>query len=172
VLSASPSEGAGSVETTRVRAPDAASRIAMAAAQVVLPTPPFPPMNRKRGPVVPARNCVVSGMLVAFQRGVDFCDLVVRRRETARFFLATLADFPQAAQDVRLERLERFVAHFPEFDAHLRREELIAERTFVVQLGVDGSGHLVQHEPQSTDKQGVEDDQWARSSFNRMLTKL
>jgi hypothetical protein len=43
---ASPSDGAGSVETTSVRLPSRAAVRAMAAAQVVLPTPPLPPTNR------------------------------------------------------------------------------------------------------------------------------
>ena len=47
--SASPSEWAGSVETTRTRRPDSARPTAAAAEQVVLPTPPLPPKKRKRG---------------------------------------------------------------------------------------------------------------------------
>jgi hypothetical protein len=46
-LKASPSDGAGSVEMTSVRWPAAAQTTAMAAAHVVLPTPPLPPMNLK-----------------------------------------------------------------------------------------------------------------------------
>jgi hypothetical protein len=43
---ASASEEAGSVEMTRTRRPAAAALTATAAAQVVLPTPPLPPMKR------------------------------------------------------------------------------------------------------------------------------
>ena len=45
---ASASECAGSVETTIVRKPDAAARAAVAAATVVLPTPPLPVNSRMR----------------------------------------------------------------------------------------------------------------------------
>ena len=44
----SPSECAGSVDITRVRAPPAAARTAVAAATVVLPTPPLPVKRRTR----------------------------------------------------------------------------------------------------------------------------
>ena len=43
--SASPSDGAGSVEMTSVGVPRAADATAIDAAQVVLPTPPLPPMK-------------------------------------------------------------------------------------------------------------------------------
>ena len=48
--STSPSECAGSVDTTRTRRPAAAAATARAAAQVVLPTPPLPPkkMNAEK----------------------------------------------------------------------------------------------------------------------------
>ena len=49
--STSASECAGSVEKTRVRAPDAAARRAVAAATEVLPTPPFPVCSTMRGPM-------------------------------------------------------------------------------------------------------------------------
>mmetsp|Transcript_63444 Transcript_63444/g.138154 ORF Transcript_63444/g.138154 Transcript_63444/m.138154 type:complete len:258 (+) Transcript_63444:723-1496(+) len=45
---ASPSEWAGSVDTTSVLWPDAAQRTAKEAAVVVFPTPPLPPTKRKR----------------------------------------------------------------------------------------------------------------------------
>src|SRR5262249_30134533 len=47
--SASPSEGAGSVETINTRRPNAAAPRAQAAGQVVLPTPPLPPKNTNLG---------------------------------------------------------------------------------------------------------------------------
>jgi hypothetical protein len=83
-----------------------------------------------------------------------------------------LSDLAEPGQDVRLHRRKLLVAHLSQLDAHLRREQLVAERRLVVQLRVDGSSDLVENEPQSADEQRVQDDQWARSSLSRMLTKL
>jgi hypothetical protein len=47
---ASPSECAGSVETTSTRSPASASRTASAAEVDVFPTPPLPPTKTNRGP--------------------------------------------------------------------------------------------------------------------------
>ena len=82
------------------------------------------------------------------------------------------ADLAEAGENIRLERREFFIGHLSELQPHLRAEELFAKRRVVVQLGVDSGRHFVKHEPASADEQRVEDDQWARSSFNRMLTKL
>jgi hypothetical protein len=75
MASASLREGAGSVETTRTRLPEAAARRAMAAAQVVLPTPPLPPMKWNRGRLGSVPLVLVS----AFERRLDAGNLVVLR---------------------------------------------------------------------------------------------
>ena len=64
---ASASEWAGSVETTRVRWPAAAQRTAVAAATVVLPTPPLPVNSRIRTP----RSVVVAGAGRALDAGLQ-----------------------------------------------------------------------------------------------------
>ena len=78
--SASPSDGAGSVETISVRRPARAARQPRAAAHVVLPTPPLPPTNLNVGTADAGRRSVV---LVAFERGIDARDLVLAGREAA-----------------------------------------------------------------------------------------
>ena len=54
--------------------------------------------------------------------------------------------------------VELRLAHLAELDAHLRREQLLAQRRVVVQLGVDRRGDLVEHEPHAADEQRVEDE--------------
>src|SRR6266849_3674352 len=94
--SASPSECAGSVDTTSTRLPAPASAAARAAAQVVLPTPPLPPKKTRRGlgirdwGLVGAFLCLVVG-LEGFD--VDGGDLVIgRHREGALLRAFDLAD--------------------------------------------------------------------------------
>ena len=113
----------------------------------------------------------MSGVLVALERRVDAGDLVVGRRQ-AGFALAAFVDVAQAGHDVRFERRKLFVSQLTELHAHLRGKKLLAKRSVVVQLRVDRSGDLVEDEPEPADEERIEDDQWARSSFNRMLTKL
>ena len=113
----------------------------------------------------------MSGVLVALERRVDAGDLVVGRRQ-AGFALAACVDVAQAGHDVRFERRKLFVGQLTELHAHLRGKKLLAKRSVVVQLRVDRSGDLVEDEPEPADEERIENDQWARSSFNRMLTKL
>src|SRR6266542_3152759 len=161
-LSASPSEGAGSVEITRVRFPAAADTIARAAAQVVLPTPPFPPTKRYRvARGSDGARSSVRGMLVAFEGGLDAGDLVVLRRERrGPGTLPPIANLAQARENLRLELVELCLAQLSELHAHLRRQQLLAKRGVVVQLGIHRRGNLVEHEPQPADEHRIEYEHW------------
>ena len=118
-----------------------------------------------------ARADWMSGVLVALERRVDAGDLVVGRRQ-AGFALTAFVDVAQAGHDVRFERRKLFVSQLTELHAHLRGKKLLAKRSVVVQLRVGRGGDLVEDEPEPADEERIENDQWARSSFNRMLTKL
>src|SRR5205085_10357363 len=180
----SPSDGAGSVETTSTRRPASLSEIASAAAQVVLPTPPFPPTNRQDGGGRRSVVAVDRRMIVPLERGFDAGDAVVLGRQGGGAgALPAIADLAQPLEDCRLERVELVLAQLPEFEPHLRREQLLAERRIVVQFRIDGGGDLVEDETEAADEDRVEDEhvgpslvsvagQCARSSFSRMLTKL
>ena len=113
----------------------------------------------------------MSGVLVAFERRVDAGDLVVGRGQ-AGFALTAFVNVAQAGHDVGFESRKLFFSQLTELHAHLCGEQLLAKRSVVVQLRVDRGGDLVEDEPEPADEERVEDDQWARSSFNRMLTKL
>ena len=60
VPKASASECAASVESTRVRSPRRAARVAVPAAVVVLPTPPLPVNNRMRTAHAPRAGAVTA----------------------------------------------------------------------------------------------------------------
>src|SRR6266536_637034 len=124
---ASPSEWAGSVETTSTRRPERARPTAAAAEQVVLPTPPFPPKKRKRGDaaagsappaaVRPARFVLV---LLAREGGLDPRDPHLARRRGGRGVArAHLAD---AGEQVALELREFLLRDLPQLQPHLRRQ--------------------------------------------------
>ena len=51
------------------------------------------------------------------------------------------------------KRVELLLAHLAELEPHLRGEQLLAQRGVVVQLGVDGRGDLVEHEPEAADQE-------------------
>jgi hypothetical protein len=46
---------------------------------------------------------------------------------------------------------------------HLRREQLLLEGGIVVQLGIGRSRELVQHEPQTADQKGIEDEHYSNA---------
>ena len=107
--------------------------------------------------------------------------VVARRERRGAGTLPPIADLAQAREDVRSSSSNSSWRHLAELDPHLRREQLLAQRRVVVQLGVDRRGDLVEDEPQTADQQRVENEhasidrrcrQCARSSFSRMLTKL
>src|SRR6185437_7034368 len=75
VPSASPSECAGSVETRRTRR--GRQERAYAVLQVVLPTPPFPAKNTRRGVGARGSGLAVFFLFEAFN--VDASNLVFRR---------------------------------------------------------------------------------------------
>ena len=57
-----------------------------------------------------------------------------------------------------------------ELDAHLRREQLFAERGVVVQLRLDSRRDLVENEPDAADQERVEDDHSASGRQPRAVT--
>ena len=70
---------------------------------------------------------------------------------------------------------ELLLGDLAELETHLGGQELLAPHGVVVHLGLDGGGDLAQHELDAPDQKRVEDDHsesLARSSFSRMLTKL
>jgi hypothetical protein len=167
------------MDTTSVRRPRDAEATAIAAAHVVLPTPPLPPTSSTRG------ICrYVSGeirrldlsVLVAVERGLDADDLVVAGRERGPFAASLpLADLAQPGQDVRFELVELCLAHLAELDPHLGCEQLLAERRVVVQLGIDGwaaSLSSTKRRPPTSLESMMNTFHCARSSFSLMLTKL
>src|SRR5262245_50619063 len=96
----------------------------MAAAQVVFPTPPLPPTNLNVG----LRPGGRSAVLVAFERGIDARDSVLRRRDRrGTGALATFADLPQTPQQVGFEAVEFGLTHLVEVEAHLGRQQLFTE---------------------------------------------
>src|SRR5688500_5596104 len=153
-LKASPRDGAGSVEATSTRAPEAAALTERAAAQVVLPTPPLPPMKWKRG-----LGELFDSFVSAFKGRFDAGDLefagIERGGATA---LLAVADLTQAREDVRLENRELVLSHFAELHAHLRGQELFAQRRVVVEFRLDRRRDLVEDEPDTADQQRVDDD--------------
>src|SRR5258705_110012 len=99
----------------------------------------------------------VAGVLVAFERGFDAGDCVVFRRERrSAGTLPPIADLPQSRKDVRLELIELFLTHLTKLDTHLRRQQLVAQCSIVVQLGIHRRGNLVEHESQAANQQGIE----------------
>src|SRR6185503_4605628 len=113
--SASPSDGAGSVETMSVGRPARAASSPIAAAHVVLPTPPLPPTNLNVG----LRDGRRSAVLVAFERGIDAGDLVVGGGERGRIgALPAFAELPPALEQVGLEAVELGLAHLAELETH------------------------------------------------------
>src|SRR5436190_13424146 len=151
MASASPSECAGSVETTSVNPGSASAR---AAAHVVLPTPPLPPKNR---------NLIVS-------LDLDAGDFVFRGHPDGRP-MPTL-DLADAREDAAFDLGEFGLCDVAELELHLRFEQLLAQRRVVVRLGFGGRDDLVEDEPQAADQHGIQNEHHARSSFNRMFTKL
>src|SRR5690606_28065318 len=61
-------------------------------------------------------------------------------------------------KDVGLDLRELLLGDLGEFETHLGRKQLLAQRGVVVQLGVDGGRHLVEHEPDPADQEGVYQD--------------
>ena len=54
---------------------------------------------------------------------------------------------------MQLESGELSEEAYEELEAHLRRQQLLAQGSIVVQLGVDDGRDLVEHEPQAADQQ-------------------
>src|SRR4051812_32692448 len=147
---ASPRECAGSVDTTRTRPPDSAAAAAAALEQVVLPTPPLPPKNRKRGPApggagagprlaapaVPrlARGGLVRLVLLAREGGLHARDPHLARGRRGRG--VALAHVADPGQEVALDLPELRLVDLPELQPHLRGQELLAQDGVVVELGV------------------------------------
>src|SRR5688572_26588654 len=178
--SASPSEWAGSVETTSTRRPLSARASAAAAARVVLPAPPFPPKKRTRTSAAPpaprlrgrgARGA--AGGLLAFLSLEG--DLRPRHLEGAggrRPTPAPVPDLGDAPEELGLDAPEFRLVDLAHLEPHLGREELLAQRGVVVHLGLHRGGELLEDEAQAADEERIEDDHLARSSLRRMLTKL
>src|SRR3989454_4177135 len=80
--------------------------------------------------------------------------LARRRRRPA----LALADLAQAGEQIGLEGREFLFGDLAELEAHLRGQQLLAHDAVVVELAVDGVDDLVQHELETADQQGVEDD--------------
>ena len=105
-------------------------------------------------------------MFLAFERRFDSRDLVVARREGGgRAPLAALADLAQSRQDVRFEHRELLLAHLAELDAHLGRQQLLAQRRVVVELGVDRGSDFIEDEADAADEERVEEEQGASEPF-------
>src|SRR4051812_10807172 len=155
-FSASPSDGAGSVEMTRVAIPRVAAATAIEAAHVVLPAPPFPPTKWNREVEGIGSAAVV---LVALECRVDAGDGVIPRRECCGGgTLPPVADVAQARQDVRLEAVEILLRHLAEFNPHLGGQQLLAQGGVVVHLGIDRGSNLVEHEPQAAHEERINDE--------------
>src|SRR5438552_2259979 len=125
---ASASECAGSVEHTIVRRPCSAARIAVAAATVVLPTPPLPVNRRmriRRARLLPEHSSDGFDLLFQFFQGASHdqtrrpalhesgeryrqlhCELVVHARRRGTIGLEPVAAI-EAAQHVALDELPR-----------------------------------------------------------------
>src|SRR5436190_14695991 len=67
-------------------------------------------------------------------------------------------DFPDRGQNVALDLAELLVGDFPELEAHLRLEELVAQRRVVLRLGFGRLNDLVEHETQAADQEAVENE--------------
>src|SRR3954454_15827221 len=142
--SASPSEWAGSVETSSTRRGWRDS--AYAELQVVLPTPPLP-----------AKNTSLAAFFLFEAFNVDASDLVLRRHRQ-RTLLRPL-DLANCGQHVPLDAGELLLGNFPEFEPHLRLEQLIAQRRVVVHLGLGRGDDFVEDEAEAADQQRVENEQ-------------
>src|SRR4051794_11128092 len=149
--SASPSECAGSVETSSTRRGGRES--AYAELQVVLPTPPLPAKNTRRG-VGPGGWLAAFFLFEAFN--VDASDLVLRRHRQ-RTLLRAL-DLANCGQHVPLDVGELLLGDFAEFEPHLCLEQLIAQRRVVVHLGLGRGDDFVEHEAEAADQQRVENE--------------
>src|SRR5207245_1969681 len=141
---ASPSEWAGSVETTSTLRPLSARRRAAAAAHVVFPTPPLPPKNRN-----------LLFVLVADEGGLHARDLQLAG--PGRGCCVALPHLADARQQLSLRLAELLFRDLAQLQAHLRGEELLAQHGVVVELGVDGLDQLVQHEAHAADQQAVDE---------------
>jgi hypothetical protein len=82
-----------------------------------------------------------------------------------------LPDLAQARQELSFDRGEPFLVDLAQLESHLRREQLLAQRRLVDPLRLRGVCHATQHPADAADEESVEEDH-ARSSFRRMLTKL
>src|SRR5262245_23967883 len=130
---ASPSECAGSVETTRTRLPERAAAAAHAAAHVVLPTPPFPPMNKNSGvdsrrASSDVRRFAVSLLgVLQFVRDTRFDtrDFHIRRSHTERA-LPRFLDRADGCQHVALDAGEFVLRDLAKLEPHLSFEQLLA----------------------------------------------
>src|SRR3954447_7309306 len=148
----SPRDDAGSVEIRSVRRVRAAS-IANAAAQVVLPTPPLPPTK-----------CQAGLVFVPLKGGFDTGDLHVARRDDGRLASALpLSDLANPRDDLRLQLVERVLGHLTEFDAHLRRKQLVAQLPFVVQFALDRRRDFIEHETDAADEETVNYQHWLKA---------
>src|SRR5581483_3197370 len=145
--SASPSECAGSVDTTSTRAPRSAAFSAYDAAHVVLPTPPLPPKKRK----------LLAALVVAAKGGLDAGELPVERRERLAA-AAPLLQLANARQHLALGLREFLFGDLAQLEPHLRRQQLLAQPLGVVHLLVDGGRDLPQHPLDPADQHAVEDE--------------
>jgi len=86
----------------------------------------------------------------------------------------SLADLAQPREEIRLDGSELLLVDLAHLEAHLRREQLLAQAGIVVQLGFRRLRELAEDELDPAHDHLVEDDHFsfARSSFKRMLTKL
>src|SRR5687768_5733082 len=157
VPSASARECAGSVETSRTRWRARAAPRAAAAAHVVLPTPPLPPKKRKVTlPAARVRVRVVVVALVAAERRFDARDPVLPGLQGGA--LGALADLPDALEQLALDLGELRVVDLAQLQAHLCREQLLAQHAVVVELRVHRLRELAEDELDAADEEGVEDD--------------
>src|SRR5438046_2829504 len=80
--------------------------------------------ERRRKDWLEERRLPVVVGLEAFD--IDACDLVTGGHGDGA--LQRALDFPDGGQHVALDLAELLVGHFPELEAHLRLEELVAQR--------------------------------------------
>src|SRR5439155_11725196 len=121
----------------------------------------------------------LRGFVVAFRSALvavpalylDPADLVCRRnRERAPLSF----DLSNARKDVVLDLGEFLLGDFAELQAHLRFEQLLAQRRVVLGLRFGGRDDLVEDESKAADQQRVQDehDSFQLSAFSCQLADL
>ena len=165
----SPSEWAGSRETSRTRRPARARRQAMRGGAGGLADAAL--ARRRSGPgPQPSRSLV----LVAGERRLDARHLVAALARDGRRDAPPWISWMRSSRSASSSRYSSS-DDLAQLAPHLRLQELLAQGAVVGQLGVDRRHQLVQHEAEPADQEAVDEDHsdpCARSSLRRMLTKL